>query len=145
MCDPKKDDSVVEKKALPRENNNVFSLVSSLGAGARRFPDPPSEVVEEKQLDNRERTLSRVALTSFNVIQEKDFEEWHQEWLKTAANLPSRKGKNKGKKRCTSTLRSMVSRVVESLEEKGLIEVERCSEKNMSNIRLTRAAEALQL
>lgn len=55
----------------------------------------------------------------------RDYQSWRYDFMERAENLPIQKGKNKGQKRDNPALRKAWERSVNSLEEKGLIEVER--------------------
>tara|TARA_R110002049_G_scaffold188251_7_gene356618 strand:- start:12874 stop:14100 length:1227 start_codon:yes stop_codon:yes gene_type:complete len=69
---------------------------------------------------------------------------WRDDFIHDAENTLVRKGKNKGKRRRKSSLRSVVSRVFESLEKKGRIEVERCNDNETLRLRLATDTGVLQ-
>lgn len=83
---------------------------------------------------------ARLAL-SLVLNEEKDFEEWHKEWLKVAVNLPSKKGVNKGKNRNNNGLRVAWNRVVEKLETESMIIVHRNNDIKALSVELPRDTE----
>eukprot|EP01070_Trichotokara_eunicae_P011764 Trichotokara_eunicae@DN7867_c0_g1_i1.p1 len=55
---------------------DVFQVLRRLASNGRRFPDLPSTEAEEKQLGNREKIIFNLMLPSFDVKDERTYEEW---------------------------------------------------------------------
>jgi hypothetical protein len=73
------------------------------------------------------------AVSLLNLGDEKDFQDWREEWFMAVKSIPSTRGKNKGKKRDNNALRQSWSRVVEKLEIEGMVEVSRDKDKKAQN------------
>lgn len=83
----------------------------------------------------------RIALGHLND-EWKAFPTWRDDWLFEAAQVPATRGKNQGKERSKEALRTAFKRVLESLLEKGLIQVSRSKDDSSENVRLARDVEA---
>ena len=114
-----------------------------------QFGEPVKSIVlkmTDKDLPTAEDKLSQDEVLALGLLTEnwKPYEIWRDDFIHKASQMPISRGKKKGNKRCNGGLRSAMSRVVNSLDEKGLIEIERCNDFKAKSVRATRDTGVLQ-